>query len=304
MSGAPTPAPGTPPRAEPPQSPPEDASLLAAAPGLARIAAAAGWRTAEWTLHTATRTSARVVRAAMSGEPPAELFATGRAEVREQLRRLLGIVDEAMGGATEPAGQGPPAPRGEGPSPSRLRARGEELLRRSADVRFQEDAHPAYARILDELSPDEGRILRFLALEGPQPAVDVRTSRPLNVGSELVAPGLSMIGAHAGARNLQRVPAHLNNLYRLGLIWFSREPVEDPLRYQVLEAQPDVIEALRAAGRGKTVRRSIHLTPFGEDFCETCLPLHTAELDALPGGHPPPAEPEPGPPAGGSGGAR
>ena len=38
---------------------------------------------------------------------------------------------------------------------------------------------------------------------------------------------------------------------------------------------------MRAAGRGKTVRRSIHLTPFGQDFCDTCLPMHTAELEAL-----------------------
>jgi hypothetical protein len=79
------------------------------------------------------------------------------------------------------------------------------------------------------------------------------------------------------------VPAYLNNLNRLGLVWFSREPVEDRLRYQVLEAQPDVGEAMRKAGRSRTVRRSIHLTPFGHDFCETCLPLETAELEALPG---------------------
>ena len=36
-------------------------------------------------------------------------------------------------------------------------------------------------------------------------------------------------------------------------------------------------------GRTRTVRRSIQLTPFGEDFCETVLPLETAELEALPG---------------------
>ena len=42
---------------------------------------------------------------------------------------------------------------------------------------------------------------------------------------ELVAPGLSMIGAEAGCRYVERVPAYLNNLYRLGLIWFSREPL-------------------------------------------------------------------------------
>jgi hypothetical protein len=36
------------------------------------------------------------------------------------------------------------------------------------------------------------------------------------------------------------------------------------------------------AGRTRTVRRSIHLTPFGQDLCRICLPLDTAEIDALP----------------------
>lgn len=44
-----------------------------------------------------------------------------------------------------------------------------------------------------------------------------------------------------------------------------------------------MVVAARKAGRARTVRRSIELTPFGESFCETCLPLNTAEIDALPG---------------------
>jgi hypothetical protein len=115
--------------------------------------------------------------------------------------------------------------------------------------------------------------LRFLVTDGPQPAIDVRTNRPLGVGSELVASGLSMIGLQAGVRYIERTKADLNNLYRLGLVWFSREEVADPTRYQVVEVQPDVQEAMKRAGRSpKTVHRSIHLTPFGEDFCSICLP--------------------------------
>jgi len=160
-----------------------------------------------------------------------------------------------------------------------LRERGEELLRRSADVREDEEGHPAYERILDELLPDEARILRLLYEGGPQPAVDVRAGAlPLNATTELIAPGLTMIGAEAGCRRPERVPAYLNNLYRLGLVWFSREPVPGQSAYQVLEAQPDVIQALKSKGRGRTVRRSIHLTPFGEDFCRTCL-VEEAEAD-------------------------
>ncbi|MEQ1788311.1 MAG: Abi-alpha family protein, partial [Acidimicrobiales bacterium] len=155
-----------------------------------------------------------------------------------------------------------------------LRARGAALLYKSADVWHEQDTHPAYARILDELTPDEARILRFLVIDGPQPSIDVRTNRPLGVGSEVVASGLSMIGLQAGVRSLERTNADLNNLFRLGLIWFSREQVSDPTRYQVVEVQPDVLVALKAAGRSpKIVHRSIHLTPFGDDFCAECLPL-------------------------------
>jgi hypothetical protein len=207
----------------------------------------------------------------MSGESSAELFRNTRSEFRDYARRLLDIreTDSTNGEVQDPAEA----------TAATLRERGAELLRRSADVHFSDDAHPAYERILDEIAPDEVRILRLLALEGPQPAVDVRSGpRALGVISELVAPGLSMIGAEAGCRFAERVPAYLNNLHRLGLVWFSREPVKDLSGYQVLEAQPDVIEAMRSSGRGgrsHTVRRSIHLTPFGEDFCARCLPIHT-----------------------------
>ena len=60
------------------------------------------------------------------------------------------------------------------------------------------------------------------------------------------------------------------------------QQLEDQARYQVLEAQPEVTEAMDEARRSRTVRRSIHLTPFGMDFCKTCLPLDSVEIDALP----------------------
>ena len=154
-----------------------------------------------------------------------------------------------------------------------LRERGAELLRRSRDVNFDEDAHPAYMRILEDLAPDEARILRLLVDEGPQPSVDVRSGlMPFQSTSELVAAGLNMIGTEAGCRHLEDVPAYLTNLHRLGLVWFSREALTDTQRYQVLEAQPEVDEALKSTGHTRTIRRSILLTPFGWDFCELCLP--------------------------------
>jgi Abortive infection alpha len=227
----------------------EDEGLLESAPGLARLALGTGLRTVRWAAETSLRTGGKLIGIDLTengARPPEET-----AEVVPS----------------------PPPGESEATRPRSLRERGAELLELSADVDYEEEFHPAYERILSQLAPDEARILRLLATRGAQPAVDVRAGKALGIGSEMVAPGLNMIGAEAGCRYLDRVPAYLNNLYRLGLIWFSREPLEDPLDYQVLEAQPDVIEAKRSGGRAKTVRRSIMLTPFGEDFCRVCLPL-------------------------------
>jgi hypothetical protein len=225
--------------------------------GLLRIAANASLSTAQWLVNTSVRTGTRVARGLAAGEPPTKIVHDLGTELRSAAQSALGVA--------------PPAPSS-GASASELRERGAELLRQSSDVHFVEDTHPAYERILGELTPDEARIVRFLYREGPQPTVDVRTNRPLGIGSELIEAGLSMIGRQSGVRNLSRTNAYLNNLFRLGLVWFSREEVE-PSRYQVVEVQPEVQEAMSRAGRApKTIRRSIHLTPFGEDFCRTCLP--------------------------------
>jgi abortive infection alpha-like protein len=263
----------------------ENSSPLEAAPGLVRIAAAAWVRTANLTLSTAVKSTRWIGRAAVSGENPARVLEEASSELRGGLRRLLGLEsappDEDIARAAResddrPTGQGP-----RNPPDTSLREQGAALLRRSAGVGTDNGAHPAYARILEAIAPDEARILRLLVADGAQPAVDVRTWRPLGIGSELVAPGRSLLGREAGCREPERVPMYLNNLFRLGLIWFSREPIQDMGRYQVLEAQPDVVEAMKKAGRGTTVRRSIRLTPFGEDFCQTVLPLDTAEFEAV-----------------------
>jgi Abortive infection alpha len=251
---------------------------------LARLAASAYWRSARWSVGATARAGRRAVRAASSGQTPAEVFRATRAELQDQARRFLGIQPDAelQRDTAEMTAEEAEIEREE--AVKTLRERGAELLRRSADVNFEEDAHPAYARILDDLAPDEGRILRLLMVEGPQPSVDIRAGWiPLRMTTELVAPGRNMIGAEAGCRHQDDIAAYLNNLFRLGLIWFSSEPVTDPLRYQVLEAQPEVSEAIKEAGRAHTVRRSIELTPFGKEFCRLCLPVETAELEALPG---------------------
>jgi hypothetical protein len=267
-------------------------NLVKATPGLVRVAAVGWWRVSSWAAANAIGVTGAVVRRTLDGEPPTALLDDAANQLRAAARRLLEIDQPGYGDAAgrELAARRPgnqpalPAPDGardaepvtaaESAASRDLRSEGAALLRRSADVEVADTTHPAYARILAELMPDEARVLRLLYLEGPQPSVDVRTTRPLGIGSELVAGGLSMIAEHAGCRDVDRIGPYLTNLNRLGMIDFSKEQVENPQRYQLVEAQPKVAEAMKHAGRvPRTVHRSIRLNAFGQDFCQAVLPL-------------------------------
>lgn len=271
------PSPGAPRRRPMPGLLGPGSDLLRAAPSVARVATLSALRMVGWTVGAAAASANYVVRRSAAGEAPAAILHDAAGEVRNFALRTLGIDPETLPtvrlGAPGPGGADRAATRGT--STRELQQRGTELLRRSNDVHVVEDTHPAFARILSEITPDEARILRFIYLEGAQPTLDIRTFRPLGIGSELVATRLSMIGEHAGVRNLDRIDQYLVNLSRLGLLEFSREPVSNPNRYQVIEAQPKTITAMKTAGRApKLVQRSIRLTSFGEEFVRTCLPLN------------------------------
>jgi hypothetical protein len=241
--------------------------------GLARLAAGAWLRSAAWGIGA----TVRVARAAGDPRVAGELARDAGEGIRDYARHFLGVaeLEERLMQLVPVRGSQRPGDEdaGAGAPIDLLRQHAAELLRRSAEVDREDGAHPAYARILEDLAPDEARMLRLLATEGPQPAVDVRTVQLIGLGSSIVAEGLNMIGQEAGCAHPERVPSYLSNLNRLGLIWFSKEPIDDPIRYQVLEAQPEVLGAIKQTARARSVQRSIRLTPFGRDFCHACLPL-------------------------------
>lgn len=271
-------------------------SAVDALPGVARIAASTWLQSVAWSMGTTARSSRALAHTLTDPHAAGQVVESLAQDVAEA-SRVVGEVSRAVASGMPLAkavmqvdlsmararhSEQQQSQEIEEVEELTLRERGELLLQRSRDVWADHQSHPSYARILDQLAPDEGRVLLLLLVEGPQPSVDVRTGGPVGaMASQLIAPGLSMIGAHAGCRYLDEVPAYLNNLNRLGMVWFSREQVDDPLEYQVLEAQPDVLAAMGTARFTKAVRRSIHLTPFGIDFARTCF-LDPAAVPELP----------------------
>lgn len=279
-----------------------DPAVVDSLPGLARIAGSAALHTAGWGVRTTARSWARLGRAVADREEAAALvrdvgqYVGTVGEFARQVSDGASVSSALLAAGTTLGGadRAPGGVDGEvvASRPTSLRERGADLLARSRDVWSTDDRHPAYDRILDELAPDEARILVMLLKSGPQPSVDVRTGGPIGmVNSQLIAPGLNMLGPRAGVRYLEQVPSYLNNLTRLGLVWLPREPVHHHAEYQVLEAQPDVLAALGSVKFAKVVRRSIHLTPFGEEFCRLALVDADVAASDLPEHAAPPSEP-------------
>ena len=105
-----------------------------------------------------------VAEAAADGRDVARAVSAGVAD-REA---LLDATVVAVLGSALPDADAQREPRADRTRP--CGERGEELLERSRDVwSDRRRAHPAYERILDELAPDEARILLLLLRGGPQP---------------------------------------------------------------------------------------------------------------------------------------
>ncbi|HEX8027016.1 MAG TPA: Abi-alpha family protein [Vicinamibacterales bacterium] len=153
-----------------------------------------------------------------------------------------------------------------------LRHWGDELIAKSQKpTREQAHRHPAFGHILGELAPDEVRMLRFLAVAGVQPAIDIRTKTMFQIGSERLVRGVNMIADMAGCSWPEADQRYLANLNRLGLVRFSSEPVADYRRYALLEVQPRALEVTESIPKTISVYRSIYLSEFGEQFCEVCI---------------------------------
>lgn len=265
-----------------------------AVPGMARIAVGAWVRGATWSIGTTLRAGRRLTEAALSGESAAQLIDEVREETIENLRRLIGELDgEPVAGSRSANGRERADDAERLRRADYLRERGAALFERASEISKDDDPiHPGFDRIIDQLAPDEARILKLLVNEGPQAIVYVNRAAPLGLGAREVARRLSLVGREAGCQRPRLVPAYLDNLVRLGLVAIRRDPVLDESAYQVLEAQPEVVDAMKSVNsgifRGQSSRRSIHITDFGRSFCQICFPPEqlTGEFEAVVGADP------------------
>ena len=104
------------------------------------------------------------------------------------------------------------------------------------------------------------------------PAIDIVTGGPVGrvLPTEL-ARCLTDLDRHVELWQPSLIAQYLHNLFRLGLVWHSSEPVEGNDAYRSVESRACVRAVLRRTRTSRVVHRSLHLTPLGEDFTRTCF---------------------------------
>src|SRR5688500_5214295 len=149
------------PRAErPAEREPELLPGLNSVPGVVRVAAGAWFRGATWGVGAGLRAAERAGDLSLTA---LGLAGGAGAEVAD------GVAEAAKASATRPreSEREREREREERDERRTLRERGGELLERAADVDDGDDpVHPGFARIIDQLAPDEARILKLLINEG------------------------------------------------------------------------------------------------------------------------------------------
>ena len=237
--------------------------------GLARLAGSSLLRAVGALTRGGLDTANEIAREVRAGEPITDIVDQRVEAVRSAAVSALGLSTAQQMGSLATGG------RKHGLTPDELKQVGDQMLNSGWDPNVQpRDLHPSFTTILHELTPDEARIVRFLAVAGPQPSIDIRTKTPFGVGSERLAGGINLIADMAGCTWCDRSAVYLANLNRLGLVRFSEEPVEDFRRYSFIECQPVAMAAFnRVGGKAISVYRSIYLSLFGKMFAETCFTL-------------------------------
>ncbi|MQA62699.1 MAG: DUF4393 domain-containing protein [Actinophytocola sp.] len=165
-----------------------------------------------------------------------------------------------------------------------LKAQGMELLKRSTALDDPEE-HPALARILTEISPDEARIIRFLATTGPHAVVDVVAHNPMTRKRRELVHNFSIVGRESGCIRPHYTPIYLDNLARLGVVVVRDYRLRSQPNYDLLYCQPEVQDVKKPEGRIirlKIVHKGVELSDFGKVLYQNCLETPGYQICAVP----------------------
>jgi DNA-binding transcriptional ArsR family regulator len=209
-------------------------------------------------LHLASSTARAAARSGLLRWSVRQL---GRAEVLaiEHLKRRLELLEPRQ----------LPRPADAPPEPAQQLDR---LLTRAVGQSTSGSRRELYGTLLDQLVPDEARILAALSDGGRAAIVHVLPRR-----GAPVLENASSVGRAAGVAVPPLVPVYITHLLRLGLVELEDDDGTRGLDYELLMAETTVREALaRASNAGvlppRVVRQMVRLSELGRELWADARP--------------------------------
>lgn len=124
------------------------------------------------------------------------------------------------------------------------------LLDRAIEQSTTASRQELFHKILDQIVPDEARIISALSDGSASPMLHVYARTLAGLVGEVVLENMSLIGKTANLALPHLTPMYVSHLLSLGLVESGPEDSAMKDEYEILAADPAVLRAIKNASRG------------------------------------------------------
>ena len=166
-------------------------------------------------------------------------------------RQIFGLIRSGMKITDPPATTEtvvPPPPQEEAPEGLDAKMRG--LLGRAVEQSSTSSRQELFHKILDQIVPDEARIVSALSDGSASPLLNVYARTRAGLVGEVVLENMSLIGKTANLALPHLTPMYVSHLLSLGLVESGPEDTSMKDEYEILAADTAVLQAIKDASRG------------------------------------------------------
>lgn len=189
------------------------------------------------------------------------------------VRAITGAVVDALVGTHEPAPDPAVAAR-RSSTGAGLEEKMHALLSRALGQSTRSGQDELFHRILDQIVPDEARMISALSDGSSSPLVSVHALSRAGILGEALIENASLVGRTANVALPHLTPTYVGHLLSLGLV--ETGPEDETLKdeYQILLADPAVLKAIRRGSIGplpaRVEKRTLVLSQLGHALWEAC----------------------------------
>ncbi|HEX7323149.1 MAG TPA: Abi-alpha family protein [Mycobacterium sp.] len=170
-------------------------------------------------------------------------------------RQIFGLIRSGLNvpppeAETEPAESDTGTANGGGTDTDGLDAKMHDLLDRAVGQSTASGRQELFRKILDQIVPDEARIVSALSDGSASPLLNVYSRTRTGLVGEVALENMSLIGKTANLALAHLTPMYVSHLLSLGLLESGPEDPAMKDEYEILAADITVLQAIKKAGRG------------------------------------------------------